>query len=77
MAHTLGIRFAFPSQTIYVEQFPEKKGLTPTYKMEEKELENRLEDFIEKYRMDIREDEDHKQTADETSIGENVEEKRK
>ncbi|MGB0932055.1 MAG: mechanosensitive ion channel family protein [Chitinophagales bacterium] len=77
LAHILGIRFAFPSQTIYVEQFPEKESLTPTYKMGDKELENRLEDFIEKYRMDIREDEDHKQTADETSIGENVEEKRK
>lgn len=77
LAHTLGIRFAFPSQTIYIEQFPEKTSLTPTYKMEEKELEERLQDFIEKYRMDIREDEDHKQTADETSIGEDVEEKRK
>ncbi len=77
LAHTLGIRFAFPSQTIYIEQFPDKKSLTPSYEMGEGELEKRLEDFIEKYRADIREDEDHKQTADETSIGENVEEKRK
>lgn len=76
LAHTLGIRFAFPSQTIYIEQFPEKASLTPTYNMSDHELDKRLNDFIEKYRIDIREDEDHKQTVKETSIGEDVEEKR-
>jgi len=45
--------------------------------MKDDELEERLKEFIEKYRMDIREDEDHKQTAGETTIGEDVEEKRK
>lgn len=76
LAHTLGIRFAFPSQTIYIEDFPERKSLTPTYDLDETALEKRLKDFIVKYRHDIREDADHKQTADETAIGEDVEEKR-
>jgi MscS family membrane protein len=31
LAHDLGVRFAFPTQTIHIEDFPEKKSMTPTY----------------------------------------------
>ncbi len=31
LANTLGVRFAFPTQTLHMETFPEKKGLVPEY----------------------------------------------
>ena len=31
LAETMGIRFAFPSSTVYVEQFPEKASPAPPY----------------------------------------------
>ena len=31
LANTLGVRFAFPTQTLHMESFPEKKELTPRY----------------------------------------------
>lgn len=31
LAHDLGVRFAFPTQTIHIEDFPEKQTLTPSY----------------------------------------------
>ncbi|GAA0878008.1 hypothetical protein GCM10009119_09760 [Algoriphagus jejuensis] len=31
LANALGVRFAFPTQTLHMESFPEKKGLLPTY----------------------------------------------
>lgn len=31
LAHKLGVRFAFPTTTIHIEDFPEKQSLTPNY----------------------------------------------
>jgi MscS family membrane protein len=31
LANSLGVRFAFPTQTLHMESFPEKKGLIPAY----------------------------------------------
>lgn len=31
LAQSMGIRFAFPSRTLYIEDFPEKKSLIPDY----------------------------------------------
>lgn len=31
LADELGVRFAFPTQTLHVEEFPEKKSMTPDY----------------------------------------------
>jgi MscS family membrane protein len=31
LANSLGVRFAFPTQTLHMESFPEKKGLIPSY----------------------------------------------
>ncbi|TDQ14762.1 MscS family membrane protein [Algoriphagus boseongensis] len=31
LANALGVRFAFPTQTLHMESFPEKKGLVPSY----------------------------------------------
>jgi MscS family membrane protein len=31
LAKELGVRFAFPTSTIHIEDFPEKQSLTPKY----------------------------------------------
>ena len=44
LAKDLGVDFAFPSTTVMVENFPEKKGLDPKYEISEK----RINDVINK-----------------------------
>jgi len=44
LAAELGVEFAFPSTTVMIEQFPEKKSLATQYNSEEK----RIKDIIEK-----------------------------
>ena len=46
LAEFLDIRFAFPTQTIHVENMPGQIGLTPTAKNDEKELRGRLATFM-------------------------------
>lgn len=46
LAEELGVRFAFPTSTIHVEDFPEKKGLTPHYKESKEEFENKVKAFF-------------------------------
>ena len=38
LADRLGVRFAFPTSTLHVENFPEKAGLTPQYDMNKAEF---------------------------------------
>ncbi|SEF57515.1 MscS family membrane protein [Algoriphagus boritolerans DSM 17298 = JCM 18970] len=45
LANTLGVRFAFPTQTLHMESFPEKNGLTPAYPGEA-EYKTRLSNFL-------------------------------
>ena len=45
LANTLGVRFAFPTQTLHMESFPEKSGLTPSYP-EVSEYKKRLANFL-------------------------------
>jgi MscS family membrane protein len=53
LANVLGIRFAFPSRALYIEDFPEKKSLVPTYSEDPDAMENRkleyLKDLEQKY----------------------------
>ena len=44
LAADLGVEFAFPSTTVMIEQFPEKKSLATKYNSEEK----RIKDIIDK-----------------------------
>jgi len=37
LAETLGVRFAFPTQTLHMESFPEKKELSPDFSQESEE----------------------------------------
>lgn len=50
MAESIGIRFAFPSSTMYVEQFPGQKDLIPDYNLSQEELEKKLEDFMNQFK---------------------------
>ncbi|RIW18846.1 mechanosensitive ion channel family protein [Algoriphagus lacus] len=45
LARALGVRFAFPTQTLHMESFPEKKGLEQTYP-ESQEFQARLNQFL-------------------------------
>ena len=40
LAQELGVDFAFPSTTVMIEQFPEKKGLNVNYDIENKRIQN-------------------------------------
>lgn len=42
----LGVNFAFPTQTLHVETFPEKKGNSPEYTSSTPELKKKLVDFL-------------------------------
>lgn len=46
LANTLGVRFAFPTQTLHMESFPEKKGLVPDYNPEPAFYQKKLGDYI-------------------------------
>lgn len=48
LAEKLGVNFAFPTQTLHVETFPEKKGNSPEYTQSSPELRKKLEEFIQK-----------------------------
>jgi len=45
LANQIGVRFAFPTQTLHMESFPEKKGFTPTYEGNG-DYQRKLDEFI-------------------------------
>jgi MscS family membrane protein len=46
LANSLGVRFAFPTQTLHMESFPEKKGLVPDYPADSAFYQNKLGEFM-------------------------------
>jgi MscS family membrane protein len=48
LAEELGINFAFPTQTLHVETFPEKKGNSPVYITDKEELKKKMETYLGK-----------------------------
>ncbi len=46
LAEELGVNFAFPTQTLHVETFPEKKGNSPEYLESQADLKKKLEAFL-------------------------------
>jgi MscS family membrane protein len=48
LANQLGVRFAFPTQTLHVESFPEKKTLVPEYNSDAKVYQAKLQEFLNK-----------------------------
>jgi MscS family membrane protein len=47
LAETLGVRFAFPTQTLHVESFPEKKSLMPDTYLNAGNAGNRIKKYME------------------------------
>ena len=45
LAEHLQVRFAFPTQTLHIEEMPEKQSLTPIYDISTKELKQKIADF--------------------------------
>ncbi|MEL7146195.1 MAG: mechanosensitive ion channel domain-containing protein [Bacteroidota bacterium] len=48
LANTLGVNFAFPTQTIQVETLPGQMSLSPTYPNSREELEQKMIHYIER-----------------------------
>ncbi|WP_194777108.1 mechanosensitive ion channel family protein [Pararhodonellum marinum] len=48
LANELEVRFAFPTQTLHMENFPEKHGFTPLYDGSEEGYRLKLREFVEK-----------------------------
>ena len=48
LANSLGVRFAFPTQTMHMESFPEKKSLVPSYPNDVALYKARLQEFLDK-----------------------------
>ncbi len=46
LAEKLGVRFAFPTQTMHMETFPDKSSLTPKYDMNMNEFKQVMEDYF-------------------------------
>ncbi len=46
LANSLGVRFAFPTQTMHMESFPEKKTLVPEYSAESGAYQLKLQEFL-------------------------------
>ncbi len=47
LAETLGVRFAYPTQTLFIEEMPGKGNTTPKYETDPGALDGRLERFFE------------------------------
>jgi len=52
LAQALGISFAFPSTSVYVETFPEKKSNLPAYDTRPEVLNKKLNDFLSTLKTD-------------------------
>ncbi|MFY0673676.1 MAG: mechanosensitive ion channel family protein [Bacteroidia bacterium] len=46
LANQLGVRFAFPTQTLHIEEMPGQQSLTPVYKGDKEGLTASMNDFI-------------------------------
>ena len=46
LANSLGVRFAFPTQTLHMESFPEKKDLIPEYPTDSTYYQKKLGEFL-------------------------------
>ncbi|MCB0651400.1 MAG: mechanosensitive ion channel family protein [Saprospiraceae bacterium] len=47
LANEMGVRFAFPSTTLYMEEFPGRDSMAPTYETNHETLKRRFDAFVE------------------------------
>jgi len=50
LAESLGINFAFPTQTLQVETLPGQESLSPEYKLTPQDQENKLNEFLSAFK---------------------------
>jgi len=50
LAEKLGVRFAFPTSTIHIEEFPGNGSTTPTYQLDPKATQDSVDQFMEDYK---------------------------
>ena len=53
LAEELGVRFAFPTSTIHVEELPGAGSLSPKYDTDEEVLNKKIAAFMQSYRQRI------------------------
>ena len=53
LAEKLGVGFAFPTQTLQMELFPEKQPVTPEYPKDPAEIRRRMEEAFEEFKQKI------------------------
>lgn len=53
LAQHLGIRFAFPTQTLHIEEMPGQKALTPKYSSSKEEFTATMEDFLSTWKKEL------------------------
>lgn len=51
LANKLGVRFAFPTSTIHIENMPNSESLTPEYASNNSELSQKTQDFLAEYKQ--------------------------
>ena len=53
LASALGVDFAFPSTTVMIEQFPEKKSLEPNYNSDVSRTDEAIKKVVEDFKKDV------------------------
>ena len=53
LGETMGVNFAFPTQTLHVENLPGQKSLSPKYSDNKKDVNKGIESFIDEYKKNI------------------------
>lgn len=52
-AEKLGVRFAFPSSTLYIEEIPGQISLSPTYQADPETLQQRWKEYFSRFDQDV------------------------
>lgn len=55
LAEELGVRFAFPTSTLRVEELPGQKSLSPVYRRDPDQLDQQIRQFMQEYRENFKE----------------------
>ena len=56
LAKELGVDFAFPSTTVMIEQFPEKKSLEPHYNNDQKRIDTVINKIVSDFKTIVKEE---------------------
>ena len=53
LADKLGIRFAFPTTTLHIEEFPGTSSLTPSHDADTHNADNKVREFIQEFKQNL------------------------